>query len=100
MTFEIDMETLTEETMMMLLGATESGGKYVVGSTPVDSYTFEGTAKLVFADGHKAVKNIKIYNAVPQLSDAFNTSSTDLQTYTLSFECTTDQAGNFMEITD
>lgn len=95
------METLTEEVLLMILGATKTlEGKIVVGSTPTDSYKFTGTAKLVFADGHKAVKDITIYNCVPQLTDAFNTSSLDLQTYTLTFDCSVDENGNFMELAD
>ena len=101
MTFQIDMETLTEEVMIMLLGGVKNDdGTVYVGATPVDSYTLTGTAKLVFADGHKAIKDIKIYNATPQISDSFNTSSLDLQTYSLTFDCAVDEKGNFMEMKD
>lgn len=102
MTFDIDMETLTEPIMLLLLGAVKDpgSGKITVGATPVDSYRFEGLAKLVFADGHKAVKNIVIYNCTPQITDAFNTSSLDIQTFALTFDCGIDENGNFMELVD
>lgn len=97
MTFSVDLEVISEDVMLMLLGATkDASGNITVGSTPSTVYKYVGKAKLIFADGHKAVKDIEIPQCVPQLGADFGASSLDLQSYTLTFDCNTDENGNFL----
>lgn len=97
MTFAVDLEVLSEDTMMFLLGATKDAeGKITVGTTPSETYTYTGLAKLIYTDGTKAVKNITIPNCVPQLGADFGTSSTDLQSYSLTFDVNVGENGEFL----
>lgn len=99
MTFTVDLEVLTEETMMFLLGAEKDAeGNITVASTPTMSYKYEGTAKLIYADGHKEVRPIIIHNCVPQLGADFGSSSLDLQSFSLTFDCNVDEDGEFLVI--
>ena len=101
MTFSVDLEVISEDVMLMLLGAVKgSNGEIKVGSTPTTTYKYVGKAKLIFADGHKAVKDIEIPVCVPQLGADFGASSLDLQSYTLTFDCNTDENGDFLVMKD
>ena len=97
MTFSVDLEVISEDVMMMLLGAEkDESGEIRVGSTPVTTYKYCGKAMLIFANGDKAVKDIEIPVCVPQLGADFGSSSLDLQSYTLTFDCNTDENGDFL----
>ena len=74
----------------------DESGEIRVGSTPVTTYKYCGKAMLIFANGDKAVKDIEIPVCVPQLGADFGSSSLDLQSYTLTFDCNTDENGDFL----
>lgn len=98
--FEVGVEVLTENTMMFLMGATkDEEGKLHIGSTPNTQYVYTGLAKLKYADNTSAIKKIKA-TCKPILSDAFGTSSTDLQDYTIKFECLVDENGDYVTVED
>ena len=95
--FTVGMEVMSEGTMLMLLGATKgTDGKIHVGSTPAETYTYTGVAKMKFKDGTKKIYDITVPNCVPQIPSDFGTSSLDLQSYEIVFDCNADENGDFL----
>ena len=94
--FTVECEVLNRAAMLFLLGAEEDdAGKITVSDTPSETYTYTGVARMKFADGTKKLMDITIPNCTPQIGD-LGTSSLDLQTYSIVFDCGTDADGNFL----
>ena len=97
LSFTVEAEVLNEEAMLFILGATKDGeGNITIGSTPTETYTYTGVAKMKFADGTVKLMDITIPSCSPAIGDNFGTSSLDLQTYSITFSCGTDENGNFL----
>ena len=97
LSFTVEAEVLNEEAMLFILGATKDGeGNITIGDTPTETYTYTGVAKMKFADGTVKLMDITIPSCSPAIGDNFGTSSLDLQTYSITFSCGTDENGNFL----
>ena len=101
MTFRIDAEVLDEDGLMLLIGGTkDASGKIVVGETPDDMYSFEGTFYLTTDDGQRLIKKAVIKKCKPQISDSVSLSALDLSTFSLTFDILKDDEGNYLTIED
>ena len=99
--FTVEAEVLNEEAMLFILGATKDAeGNITIGSTPTETYTYTGVAKMKFADGTVKLMDITIPSCSPVIGDNFGTSSLDLQTYSIKFSCATDENGDFLKMKD
>ena len=97
--FTVEAEVLNEEAMLFILGATKDGeGNITIGTTPTETYTYTGVAKMKFADGTVKLMDITIPSCSPVIGDNFGTSSLDLQTYSIKFSCGTDENGKFLKM--
>lgn len=100
LTFRIDAEVLDEDGLMLLLGGKKEGNKIIVGTTPDNMYSFEGTFYLTMDNGTQAIKKCKIGKCKPQISDSVSLSALDLSTFSLTFDILQDDEGNYLTIED
>ena len=97
LSFTVEAEVLNEEAMLFILGATKDGeGNITIGTTPTETYKYTGVAKMKFKDGTKKTYDITVPNCVPQIPSDFGTSSLDLQSYEIVFDCNVDEKGDFL----
>ena len=77
---------ILEEITELIGGTKDASGKIVVGETPDDMYSFEGTFYLTTDDGQRLVKKATIKKCKPQISDSVSLSALDLSTFSLTFD--------------